>query len=238
METKNIAYEFIFSGGQHKQFNLRFKKDTMLFIPDACSYPSWTLLANNQCSNCTLNSKTTPYCPVSVNLIPLLEWCTDLVSHEKVKIKITTKERIIIVESTVQRAISSLLGLIMASSQCPHTLFLRPMAHFHLPLATQEETLYRATSMYLLARFTSSHYVKSKADFALEKLKDLYKNLQSVNSGLSERLREVSSEDSAANAVILLDLYAKGINYSVDDTLDDLKYIFNEYLNEDILVDS
>jgi hypothetical protein len=29
----------------------------------------------------------------------------------------------------------------------------KPMARFHLPLASEEETIYRATTMYLLAQY-------------------------------------------------------------------------------------
>ena len=56
-------------------------------------------------------------------------------------------------EDDCKEGISSLMGLVSAASGCPHTSALRPMARFHLPLARNEETVHRATSMYLLAQF-------------------------------------------------------------------------------------
>ena len=56
-------------------------------------------------------------------------------------------------DTTLQRALSSLFGLICALSDCPHTRFLRPMASFHLPLSSDTETLVRTASLYLLQRY-------------------------------------------------------------------------------------
>ncbi len=55
-------------------------------------------------------------------------------------------------ETTAQQAMSSVLGLIMATAGCPWTDRLRPMARFHLPFASDAETLYRSISMFLLSR--------------------------------------------------------------------------------------
>ena len=55
-------------------------------------------------------------------------------------------------ETSAQQAMSSVLGLIMATSGCPWTDRLRPMARFHLPFASEAETLYRSVGMFLLAR--------------------------------------------------------------------------------------
>ncbi len=55
-------------------------------------------------------------------------------------------------DTSLPRALSSLFGLICALSDCPHTRFLRPMAHFHLPLSSDTETLVRTASLYSLQR--------------------------------------------------------------------------------------
>ncbi len=55
-------------------------------------------------------------------------------------------------ETTAQQAMSSVLGLIMATAGCPWTDRLRPMARFHLPFASEAETVYRSVCMFLLAR--------------------------------------------------------------------------------------
>ena len=50
-------------------------------------------------------------------------------------------------------AIRSLIGLIMALSGCPHMEFFKPLARFHLPWASLEETTLRSASIYLLMQF-------------------------------------------------------------------------------------
>jgi hypothetical protein len=40
----------------------------------------------------------------------------------------------------------------VATSGCRYTAYFKPMARFHLPFANEEETAYRAISMYLLSQ--------------------------------------------------------------------------------------
>ena len=47
----------------------------------------------------------------------------------------------------------SLIGIYMVTSGCPIMDKLRPMARFHLPFASTEETIYRAISTYLLGQY-------------------------------------------------------------------------------------
>jgi hypothetical protein len=79
-----------------------------------------------------------------------LEVFDRIISYDTIRLDVTTRERFISQDTTAQRGISSLLGLLIATSGCPHTRFLRPMARHHLPFASCEETLYRAASMYAL----------------------------------------------------------------------------------------
>ncbi len=55
-------------------------------------------------------------------------------------------------EASLVHGIASLLGLRMATSGCPVLAKLRPMAAFHIPFATDEETLYRAVATYFIAQ--------------------------------------------------------------------------------------
>jgi hypothetical protein len=76
------------------------------------------------------------------------------------------------------------MGLIMATSGCPSLSYLKPMARFHLPLATAEETVYIATSMYLLAQYflqKEGH----KADLNLEGLLEIYHNIELINQAIA-----------------------------------------------------
>ena len=81
-----------------------------------------------------------------------LEPLKALVSFDTVGVTVVQSERTVYAETTAQQAMSSVLGLIMATAGCPWTDHLRPMARFHLPFANEAETLYRSVSMFLLSR--------------------------------------------------------------------------------------
>jgi hypothetical protein len=66
-------------------------------------------------------------------------------------------------------------------------------------------------------------------DFEMEKLKALYQNLQVVNMGLANRIRSATKEDSAVNAIILLDTFAVSIPVVIEESLDQLRYLFQGY---------
>ena len=80
-----------------------------------------------------------------------LEPLKALVSFDTVGVTVVQAERTVHAETTAQQAMSSVLGLIMATAGCPWTDRLRPMARFHLPFASEVETLYRSVSMFLLS---------------------------------------------------------------------------------------
>jgi hypothetical protein len=153
-------------------------------------------------------------------------------SHELVEAHIITEERIVMAKTTAQRAFSSLMGLRIVTSGCPHTLYFKPMARFHLPFATEDETVYRAVSMYLLAQYfrIQKH---AQPDFQLEGLKKIYRNLQTVNQAVAQRLRTASDSDSIVNALVLLDLFAKSLPNAITDRLQDMSDMFQPYMEQD-----
>lgn len=161
-----------------------------------------------------------------------MEGCGGLISYEKVRLEVTTPERTVSKNTTAQTGISSLLGLIVATSGCPHTGFFKPMARFHLPFASETETIYRASSMYLLAQF----FIRKQggeADLDMEGLVKIYRNLQIVNTALATRLRAASQQDAAVNAVVLLDSFAKTLPYTIADSLDEIRFLFMSFLVPD-----
>ena len=85
-------------------------------------------------------------------MAPAVESLKELVSFDTVGVTVTQAERTVHAETSAQQALSSVLGLIMATSGCPWTDRLRPMARFHLPFASEAETVYRSVCMFLLAR--------------------------------------------------------------------------------------
>ncbi len=230
METINIQYCFTTSDGAKKIFDLNINGETLLledFHPEPL--PSWTRLDFHQCAHCSLDTGSSPYCPVAANLTLLIEQFENLVSYDKLHVEVTTDERTSAQETTAQQAISSLMGLVVATSDCPHTAFLKPMARFHLPLASEEETIFRAASTYLLGQYFLDAE-KSPPNFKLDGLTQIYKNIQQVNHKMGDRLRAATKTDSSINALILLDAYAKALPFVIKESLEEIKYLFEPFL--------
>ena len=123
-----------------------------------------------------------------------------------------------------------MMGLVIATSGCPHAAFFKPMARFHLPLASKVETIFRATSMYLLAQYFLKNAGKC-ADFELEGLSQIYANMQIINMAVAERLRAATKTDSSVNAIVILDCYAKSLPFAIEKSLEDVRYLFSPFLN-------
>ena len=223
---KNIFYNyrFDFPDGQQKQFRVDFDNQSLRSeLPDDGEYPDWTQLEYNQCMGCPLTSEDYLYCPLAINLVPIIYWSKDLISYDKVEVTVSSAEREVHAHTSLQRAISSLLGLLMSSSACPKMKFLRPLARFHLPLATHEETIFRAVS----ATFLKNYFSGSKANTdPLNELKQQYNELQDLNRFIAERIRKAIKHDAAANAIVLLDVLSKQVTFSLDDSLQQISYIF------------
>ena len=231
MSHIKIRYDFDF-GEDSAYFEICLDPKTLLRSDiESTTFPDWALLDFHQCPDCPVLKEDHPHCPVAVNLIPLIDTCGDLASYDEATIKVTTNERQYAAHTTVQRGVSSLLGLLMATSACPNMNFLRPMARFHLPFASDEETTFRAVSTYLMFQYYEIHSGKN-ADLDLEGLSMIYKKLQSVNRAFSSRLKAACSQDAAVNAVVLLDLFAKDIPYSIEEKLEELGYLFESLKND------
>ncbi|MGR8934466.1 MAG: DUF6901 family protein [Gammaproteobacteria bacterium] len=196
--------------------------------PHASDLPAWAALEYEQCPNCELRAETTPYCPIAANLTLLLDLCDTLASFETVELEVITRQRKIVGKTTAQRAVTSLLGLIMATSACTHTEFLKPMAFFHLPLASENETIYRTSSMFFLAQYFRNQE-GLEAPLNLDGLVELYRNQQTVNLAMAERIRHAFREDATVNAIILLNLLSSAVTWSLEDNLKELKYLFSAY---------
>ncbi|NRR30217.1 hypothetical protein HSX11_08440 [Oxalobacteraceae bacterium] len=216
---QDVLYHFHFASGPDVSCSVSAAS------ADPAGFPPWTALEFEQCPNCPLQAASSPQCPMALRFVPLIEVMGQLHSYEEVQVRVETAERSVSKLTTVQRGVGALMGLLAASSDCPHAHFLRPMAHFHLPFASEEETIYRAASTYLLGQYFLAKQ-GGVPDWELEGLKARYLALQSVNAAMARRLRHAVEQDGAINALILLDLLAKALPYSIDDQLDEIKATF------------
>jgi hypothetical protein len=225
-EPLRIRYRFDLPDGSQKRLDFTFDSSSFRLanVPPA-KPPFWTELKFSQCANCPLNERAHVHCPAALQMAPTLEPLKELVSFDTVGVTVQQIERTMYAETTAQQAMSSVLGLIMATSGCPWTDHLRPMARFHLPFASESETLYRSISMYLLAR----EMVAADGRPAFAALQDLYENLHLVNRDMSRRLGAATSTDPARNAIALLDSYATLLPADLERSLEELKPLFDAW---------
>jgi hypothetical protein len=222
----SIAYTFRRDDGREDKFALTLDPQTLLLTGnEPAEVPPWTALGFHQCPNCPLAAAEHPQCPLALNLVNIVRSFDGLVSYAKIDLTVVTGERTVHQETTAQVAISSFMGLVIATSGCPHTVYLRPMARYHLPLASRDETIYRATSMYLLAQY----FVKKaggRAELELEGLSRIYQEMGTVNIAVAKRLREASRSDSSVNAIVVLDAYGKTVGMVIEDSLQQIEPLF------------
>lgn len=225
-EPLTIRYRFDLPDGSQSTLNFSFDAASFrLENPLPAAPPFWTELGFNKCANCPLDPAEHPHCPTALQTALALEPLKALVSFDTVGVTVLQSERTMYVETTAQQAMSSVLGLIMATAGCPWTDRLRPMARFHLPFANEAETVYRSVSMYLLSR----EMTVGDGRPAFAGLTELYANLHIVNKGMSRRLGAATSTDPARNAIALLDSYTTLLPAALDRSLEELRPLFDAW---------
>lgn len=228
-----IDYCFEFIDGRRESFDIPIDAARLELpqISDVDLLPEWTKLSFQRCSHCPLDESQVTHCPLAVHLVKPMASLGNVISYEEVRVRVTTRERTIVQATTAEAGISSMLGLISATSGCPHTAFFKPMARFHLPFASQEETFYRAASMYLLGQYFRQAEGK-EAEMNFSGLEDIYHNIGKVNTGIAKRLGEASQEGGTVNAIIVLDSFARKFPVAIKDVLADLRHLYTAYLQE------
>ena len=230
MEPITYKYHFSFENGREEIFDIHLDGITL----DPCDPapdkpPEWVRLGYKKCSHCTLDPLEVFFCPLALRLLPLAERMGDVVSFDNVDVTVTLDERTITRSATAQEGISALMGIITATSGCPHTVFFKPMARFPLPFANTEETIYRAASMYMLGQYYRWQAGRS-VDMELEGLLHCYSQVTAVNKGIAARLRAERREDGAVNAIVLLDMFATSMPFQITETLKELEPLFRSYV--------
>jgi hypothetical protein len=223
-------YKFIFKNRVEKEFKIELDRVTLNLIQTGNkTCPEWTKLNCFKCPNCILDESQYEFCPVAVNMIDIVDYFSNSVSYESAEVIVTAEERKYLKRVSLQRGVSSLIGIYMVTSGCPFFETLKPMVRFHLPFATIEETKYRAISMYLMAQYFLYQRGR-KPDWDLKKLSKAYENIRIVNENFCKRLRTVEGKDTNLNAVVVLDVFADSVNFSIDMKMaNDLDYLFKGY---------
>src|SRR3990167_10575292 len=107
-----IHYRFRFDDQTIKEFLVRLDRETLNLVSEKKTRPPhWTALTYHQCANCPLKPAEHPHCPVALELSDLIEFFRDFTSYEEVQVAIKTEARIYSKRTSVQKAISSLMGI-------------------------------------------------------------------------------------------------------------------------------
>lgn len=197
---------------------------------DAAPLPEWTKLSFHRCKHCTLPEGEHTHCPLAVSMTELVDDSKSSLSHDNVSLNVISAHRQITVDTTLQRALSSLLGLVMATSACPSMRFFRPMARFHLPVSTQDETMFRVISTYMMARFFLNGGMGEHDNFAT--LVALYRDLREINMQIAKRIQSAENHDAATNAVVLLHVLTCVLPLSMDESLHELRLLFGPAVSQ------
>ncbi len=222
-----FIYRFLFTDGRTLNFDVSLDAQTLEYIPEDHFKPTRiSKLAYHQCPNCPLNEADSPYCPVARNLEYILHKFKDIISYERVTVIVENSYRTYSSQTSVQHGLSSMMGLIMATSGCPILGKLKPMVRFHLPFSDLVETIFRAASTYLLGEFIK--YRKGeKPDWDMDRLAQIYREIEIVNAALANRVRTLVGKDAHINALIALDIFAKEVPQTIQESLKEFEYLFS-----------
>jgi len=221
-----IAYRFSFPDGSRKEFDLDLDPRTIVLRTDTDTpLPAWTLLEHEQCTCCPLDGSRHPRCPIAVNLVQLVDGFKDFLSSDRVAVTCTTPERTYLKETSLQIGLHSIFGVVMATSACPVMDFFRPMARFHLPFSTLEESLVRTVSFYLLGEYFR-HRRNLDPDWDLKRLDGRYRRVKEVNEGFLGRIKTVNELDADTNALLILHSLAQLLTGEMNSDLGSIRYLF------------
>jgi hypothetical protein len=150
--------------------------------------PSGRSISYQKCPHCPLSEDEHKYCPLALQLVDIVERFHGTKSIDQVEMEVITSDPKVIQKTEMQKAIASMLDLIIPSCGCPRTESMKPMSRFHLPLASEEETVFRVTGMYLLAQFLRSPEEGKLQDFYFGGLITIYEDLHALNIHIARRL--------------------------------------------------
>jgi hypothetical protein len=221
-----IEYEFRFKDGRRKFFKIVLDPETINMIrPELEHKPEWTRLDHEQCTCCPLKQDEYPYCPIALNIEEVVEEFKSMYSYDDCDVRCTTPERTYFKRTSLMEGLSSIFGIIMATSECPVMEVFKPMARFHLPFSTAQETVMRSASIYLLRQYFE-HISDKPADLDLQLLDEHYKKVKAVNEGFMARINSLVEKDADKNAINILNSYAQMLSMQIYYSLNSLEYLF------------
>lgn len=223
----SISYLFDFGNNNVKNFEALLNSSSLsLVLPKTYEIPSWAKAF--RCSQFSQVTADSQCCSICINISHLIEEFKTFASVSPCTISVYSKERNYSLKSDVQKGLSSLLGLYMATSDCPFLGFLRPMARFHLPFASTEETIFRSAGSYLIGQYFKARK-NNRADFELNRLPETYIKVSKINYDIIQHLRKnYYTHDAYANSLVILDNFARMISAFLPEELDEFASFYEQ----------
>jgi hypothetical protein len=219
-------YRFEWSNRPGAHFTMSLDPSDLTLVQSNDIVPApWTRLKQEQCPCCPLKEGEHPHCPVAVNLQELVTAFKDQVSFDDCVVRCVTPQRTYLKKTSVMDGLASIFGIVMATSGCPIMDFLKPMARFHLPFATIEETTMRSTSMFLLRQYFARRNDPHQC-FDFELLERHYRQVQEVNEGLLARINSLGHNDADKNALVTLHSLSQFLSIEIEYSLETLAELF------------
>jgi hypothetical protein len=228
--STTIRYRFHLPEGV-EEIALTFDLATFALLePDDKPPAEWARLEFHRCPHCPLEAADSPLCPFARSLSGFVEPFEHFRSYDRATIEVVTDSRTVVAEKPLQDGMASLVGLIGATSGCPHLAYFRPMARFHLPFARDDETMYRVFSMFLLGRYLRDGALGADA---FDELRSHTEAATLVNRFMADRVRAAFERDVLVNAVVILDMFAQAVPYAIEDGLDELRVMYGLVARDD-----
>lgn len=216
--TLLVLYTFILDNGKESHFSVAWPRQSFA----GGNTPDWTALTYERCPHCRVPSIPGARCPVARDLAGVVEEFNHILSFADLTVRVNDGKRTYEKRCPAQEGLKSLMGLIMATSDCPTLAFLRPMAHFHLPFAQFEESVSRTVGAYLLSQYFRVRDGEVP-DLALRGLAQSYGELQILNQSFAKRIRSAAEQDASMNAVIHLFALSNLVGTAIEDGLIELE---------------
>jgi len=222
-----VKYEFRFADGKTQEFVVDTERevDDEAGTQGQAARAEWVHLDHCRCSNCPLAGKGVTNCPVAVDLEALVDSFKDQAAFQKVDVTVSTPERSYSKHTSLEEALRSLLGLVMATSDCPLLSELRPMAIHHMPFATNDEFILRSVSIYLVQQYFA-YRAGAKPDWELKGLVERNRQLQLVNQALWQRIHSACERDANLKALLSFFSMASSVTFSLEAQLQKLRHSF------------
>mgnify|MGYP003970442373 FL=1 len=224
---REIQYHMTTPSGLEETVKVLFDdelKTVQYAVPE--DLPQWTDLGTHQCPNCPFQVDYVRTCPAAASLVDLVHRSEKMSSFEEVELEVITSDRVVKQTVSAQRAFSSLMGLILPLSGCPRLEVFKPMARFHLPLASDDETMYRTISMYAMRQlFRAEQGFEIEAD--LKGLLEMYAEVNKVNVALNARLSRATENNATSNAIVVLGSFAAALPALIDKSVGEIKALFS-----------